>query len=67
MKTVHEDDEISLVETSEILQNATNAVSRIDKLDWQQIARELNEQGSAMLKSVLTPEECGGTCKPVPE
>jgi hypothetical protein len=26
--------------------------------DWQQIARELNEQGCAVLKSVLTPEAC---------
>lgn len=59
MKTLYEDDEISVTETSAILQDRTNAVSRIEKLDWQQIARELNEQGCAVLNGVLTPEECG--------
>ena len=59
MKTLYEDDQISIGETSEILRDATNAASRIEKLDWQQIARELNEQGNATLKGVLTPDECG--------
>jgi len=59
MKTMHENDEISVAETSEMLQDATSAVRRIEKLDWQQIAKELNEQGSAMLKGVLTLGECG--------
>jgi hypothetical protein len=27
-------------------------------LNWSQITNDLNEQGSALLKSVLTPEEC---------
>jgi len=58
MKTLYEDDEISVAETSKSLQDATNVVSRIEKLDWQQVAKELNEHGSAMLKSVLTSEEC---------
>jgi uncharacterized protein len=59
MKTLYENDEIFVAETSEMLQNATSAVRRIEKLDWQQIAKELNEQGSAMLKGVLTLGECG--------
>jgi hypothetical protein len=59
MKTMYENDEISVAETSEMLQYATSAVRRIEKLDWQQIAKELNEQGSAMLKGVLTLGECG--------
>ena len=59
MKTLYEDDEISVAETGEISQDSTNAVSRIEKLDWQQFAKELNEQGSAVLKGVLTPGECG--------
>jgi uncharacterized protein len=33
-------------------------VSRIEALDWSQITNELDEQGSALLKRVLTPEEC---------
>jgi uncharacterized protein len=36
----------------------TDAASRVSELDWQRIARELNERGSAMLEGVLTPEEC---------
>jgi hypothetical protein len=59
MKTSYEDSEISATETSEVLQDTTSVVSRIEKLDWQRITRELNEQGSAMLKGVLTPGECG--------
>jgi uncharacterized protein len=30
----------------------------IEALDWPRLTSELNEQGSALLKSVLTPEEC---------
>jgi uncharacterized protein len=32
--------------------------ARIESLNWAQIVSELNEQGSAVLKSVLTPDEC---------
>jgi hypothetical protein len=59
MKTMNEDHQITIAETTEILRDATNTASRIQQLDWQQIASALNEQGSATLKSVLTPEECG--------
>jgi hypothetical protein len=59
MKTLYENGEISVAETNEMLQDATSAVRRIEKLDWQQIAKELNEHGSAMLKGVLTLGECG--------
>jgi uncharacterized protein len=59
MKTLYQDDQISIAETGEILRDATDAVSRIEKFDWRQIADELNEQGSATLKGVLTPDECG--------
>jgi uncharacterized protein len=58
MKTLYDDEQISVTGTNSILQDATNIASRIEKLDWQQIAKELSEQGSAMLKAVLTPDEC---------
>jgi hypothetical protein len=58
MKILHGDGQISIANASEILRDATTTASRIEKLDWQQIARELNGQGSATLKSVLTPDEC---------
>lgn len=59
MRTLYENDQLSIAETSQILGGATNTASRIEKLDWLQIIRELNDQGSAMLKGVLTPNECG--------
>jgi uncharacterized protein len=59
MKTLYENVEILETDTSEVLKDPTNAVSQIQRLDWQQIAKELNEQGSSLLKGVLRPEECG--------
>ena len=68
MKTMYENDEISVAETSEMLQDATSAVRRIEKLDWQQIAKELNEQGSAMLKGVrANSRRVWSACRFVPE
>ena len=58
MKIPHGDGQISIADTNEILRDATTTASRIERLDWRQIARELNDQGSATLKGVLTPDEC---------
>ena len=58
MKILHGGGQISIADTNEILRDATNAASRIERLDWRQIASELNDQGSTTLKSVLTPDEC---------
>jgi uncharacterized protein len=58
MKTLQQENEVSLAEISESLQDTANVSSRIEALDWQQIARELNEQGCAVLQSVLTHNEC---------
>jgi len=41
-----------------LLPDATQAVSRIVSLDWQRIAGELNESGNALLKNILTVQEC---------
>jgi hypothetical protein len=59
MTTVYENVEISGAEAGEAFRDTANAVSQIEKLDWQQIANEFNEQGSSILKRILTPEECG--------
>jgi uncharacterized protein len=45
-------------EAAGTVQHAAPAVARIEALNWPQLTDELNEQGSALLKSVLTPEEC---------
>src|SRR6202000_2231672 len=41
-------------QTSEVIA----VVARIESLNWSQIANELNDQGSSVLKRVLTAEEC---------
>jgi hypothetical protein len=40
------------------VQHAAPAIARIEALNWPRLTDELNEHGSALLKSVLTPEEC---------
>jgi hypothetical protein len=40
------------------ISEASGAVARIESLNWSQITNELNDQGSSLLKNVLTPEEC---------
>jgi hypothetical protein len=37
---------------------AQPAVARAEALDWEWIRKDLDEQGSAMLSGVLSPEEC---------
>lgn len=46
---------------------AENAVARVNALDWQQIGRHLDEQGSALLQDVLSPEECQAFAALYPE
>ena len=58
MNTLREKGQIARAEASEIPRQATTAASRIEMVDWQQIVRELNDQGSATLKGLLTPHEC---------
>src|ERR1700742_2789301 len=38
--------------------DASSAIARIESFDWQKIKNELNDQGSSLLKNVLTAEEC---------
>jgi hypothetical protein len=45
-------------EISAALPNAARAVARIGALDWQEILRNLDEQGNAGLPGVLTSQEC---------
>jgi hypothetical protein len=34
------------------------AITRVDALDWNQVSKDLDEQGSALLRGVLSAEEC---------
>jgi hypothetical protein len=47
--------------------SARTAVARVEALDWQRIAQELDAQGSAVLQDVLSPEECGGIAAMYPQ
>jgi uncharacterized protein len=38
--------------------STSGAVSRVSALDWHQIGKNLNEQGSTLLQGVLSPDEC---------
>src|SRR6267378_1497400 len=37
---------------------ADKAVARVNALDWQQIGKNLDEQGSALLQGILSSNEC---------
>jgi hypothetical protein len=37
---------------------AEHVTDRVDNFDWQQISRELDQQGTGLLKGLLTSEEC---------
>ena len=46
---------------------AQPAVARAEALDWQSIGQGLDEQGSAMLPGVLSPQECRALAGLYPE
>jgi hypothetical protein len=43
------------------------AVARVNGIDWRQIGKDLNEQGSALLQGVLSAEECKAVAALYPE
>ena len=43
------------------------ALARISTFDWQQIGKQLDEQGSALLQGVLSPGECDALAALYPE
>jgi hypothetical protein len=43
------------------------AVARVSGLDWRQIGKDLDEQGSALLQGVLSAEECKAVAALYPE
>ncbi|MGA7313446.1 MAG: 2OG-Fe(II) oxygenase [Silvibacterium sp.] len=58
MKTLYENDELASREVSLPVADATRAVLQVKSLDWQGAANELNESGNALLKGILTRQEC---------
>ena len=45
-------------EISAALPNGARALARIEALDWQEIGKNLDEQGKVALAGILTPQEC---------
>jgi uncharacterized protein len=43
------------------------AIARIDALDWGQVGKDLDEQGSALVRGVLAVEECRAIASLYPE
>jgi uncharacterized protein len=35
-----------------------SAVERVERFDWQRIAKDLDQQGNAIMEQLLSPEEC---------
>ncbi len=48
----------SLMTKAPTVPSAKAAVARIRALDWDQVSRDLDAQGSAVLERLLTPDEC---------
>ena len=43
------------------------ATARVDALDWSQVSKDLDEQGSALVRGVLSAEECRAIASLYPE
>jgi len=43
---------------SELKRRRTSAIDRFDGFDWLGIARDLDQQGNAVVEQLLSPEEC---------
>jgi hypothetical protein len=46
---------------------AEGAIARVDALDWRQIGKDLDDQGSALLQGVLSGNECKAVAALYPE
>jgi hypothetical protein len=58
MRTLHEQEWSPTGHEDRLLPDPSPAVSRVESLDWQRVDEELNKSGSALLKAILTPQEC---------
>jgi len=49
------------------LQPASELAARVDAIDWKQVTAELDAQGCAVLRGLLTPDECVALAAMYPE
>ena len=50
-----------------IVRRAPDIAARVDAIDWTQATADLDAQGCAVLKGLLTPEECDGLATLYPD
>jgi hypothetical protein len=67
MKTLAPEKATSVLEVVKMIEDTDIATRRVKGLDWKELTEELNEQGSALLKNVLTPEQCEALSTLYPE
>ena len=67
MNTLFADEVQVAKETSAGSIPSGGAVTRVNALDWGQIRKDLDEQGSALLPSVLSADECKAVASLYPE
>jgi uncharacterized protein len=48
----------ALVKEARAITPAKDVAGRVEALDWEQVSKELDAQGCAMIEGLLTPEEC---------
>src|SRR5215475_11310602 len=53
--------------TARKTQSATDIAARVDAIDWAQATAELDTQGCAVLKGLLTPDECSALAAMYPD
>ena len=58
MKTLAPEMANPVVEVTRTIEDTDIATRRLKGLDWKPIREELHEQGSVLLRNVLTPEQC---------
>ncbi|RZU35663.1 2OG-Fe(II) oxygenase [Edaphobacter modestus] len=58
MKALFDNERLASKGASLPLPDAAQAVSQVESLDWQSITDSLNDSGNALLKNVLTSQDC---------
>lgn len=58
MKTLYQDDELLIREVGLALPSQERAIARVESLNWQNVATDLRRSGNALLKDILTPQDC---------
>jgi len=53
--------------TARIVQSTSDIAARVDAIDWAQATAELDAQGCAVLKDLLTPDECSALAAMYPD